>query len=220
MKLEPPAMSDSRTERLPASPMIHGRLVRLTHWVNALAFLVLLLSGWKIYNASPVFAFRLPGELTLGGWLGGALLWHFAAMWLLALNGLLYLGYGFLSGHFRRKLWPVSPTAVWADIRAALSGRLAHDDLSVYNAAQRAAYIALILGIGLLALSGLAIWKPVQLAPLVQLFGGFDTARVVHFVAMTLTLVVAAVHVLMVVLVPRTLLAMLIGRLPAARSPQ
>lgn len=213
-------MSDFRTGRLPASPTIHGRIVRLTHWVNTLAFLILLLSGWKIYNASPVFAFRLPNELTLGGWLGGALLWHFAAMWLLALNGLLYLGHGFLSGHFRRKLWPVSPAAVWADIRAAFSGRLAHDDLSVYNAAQRAAYIALIVGIALLALSGLAIWKPVQLAPLVQLFGGFDTARVVHFVAMALTLAVTAVHVLMVVLVPRTLLAMLIGRLPTVRSPQ
>lgn len=220
MKPGAPTVSDSRTERRLASPAIHGRIVRLTHWVNALAFLILLLSGWKIYNASPVFAFRLPNELTLGGWLGGALLWHFAAIWLLALNGLLYLGHGFLSGHFRRKLWPVSPAAVWADIRAAFSGRLAHDNLSVYNAAQRAAYIALILGITLLALSGLAIWKPVQLAPLVQLFGGFDTARVVHFVAMALTLAVAAVHVLMVVLVPRTLLAMLIGRLPTVRSPQ
>lgn len=213
-------MSDSRTEHLPASATIHGGLVRLTHWINALAFFILLFSGWKIYNASPVFAFRMPGDLTLGGWLGGALLWHFAAMWLLALNGLVYLGHGFLSGHFHRKLWPVSPAAIWADIRAALSGRLAHDDLSVYNAAQRAAYIALMLGIVLLTLSGLAIWKPVQLAPLAQLFGGFDAARVVHFVAMALTLAVAAVHVLMVVLVPRTLLAMLIGRLPAIRSQQ
>src|ERR671929_2329080 len=123
---------------------IHPVVVRITHWVNAFAILIMVLSGWRIYNASPLFSWSFPNDWTLGGWLAGALQWHFAAMWLLVINGLVYVIYGIASGHFRRKLLPISPRAVFADIGAALRGRLAHDDLSVYNAAQRAAYLALI----------------------------------------------------------------------------
>lgn len=206
------------TGALCAAPRrIHSGVVRVTHWINALAFLLMLLSGWRIYNASPIFAFRFPPGLTLGGWLGGALLWHFAAMWLLVVNGAVYLLHGFLSGHLRNRLWPIRPAEVWADLRAAIHGRLKHEDLSVYNAAQRLAYVVLILGLCVLVLSGLVIWKPIQLAPLTVLFGGFDAARVVHFMAMVLTLGVALVHVVMVLVVPATLPLMLSGRLPAAK---
>src|SRR6267378_3368920 len=142
---------------------IHPLIVRITHWINAFGILIMVTSGWRIYNASPLFPFRIPNELTLGGWLAGALQWHFAAMWLLALNGLAYVAYGIVSGHFRRKLLPISPRAVLHDVRDALRGKLAHDDLSVYNAAQRAAYLALVFFLAVLVLSGLAIWKPVQL---------------------------------------------------------
>lgn len=192
--------------------MVHPLLVRITHWINAFALLVLVLSGWRIYNAAPLFPFRIPSELTLGGWLAGALQWHFAAMWLLALNGLAYLVYGVLSGHFRRKLLPVSPRAVLHDICDALRGRLKHEDLSVYNAAQRAAYLALIVSLILLILSGLAIWKPVQLQELAALMGGYEGARIVHFVCMALVVLVVIVHVAMVALVPRTLPAMITGK--------
>src|SRR5678816_2052857 len=133
--------------------VIHPLVVRVTHWLNVLAVLIMITSGWQIYNASPLFAFSFPDALTLGGWLAGALQWHFAAMWLLALNGLVYLGYGIVSGHFRRKLLPISPAAVLRDVSQALRGRLAHEDLSVYNAAQRAAYLVLILALMLLILS-------------------------------------------------------------------
>ena len=192
---------------------VHPPVVRVTHWLNVLAMLIMVASGWRIYNASPLFGFRFPPELTLGGWLGGALLWHFAAMWLLAANGLLYLGYGIAAGHFRHKLWPISPRAVLADVGAALRGHLAHDDLSVYNAAQRAAYVTLIVAIVVLVLSGLAIWKPVQLQSLAALMGGYEGARRVHFFAMALTVGVVFVHVVMVALVPRTLPLMITGRL-------
>jgi thiosulfate reductase cytochrome b subunit len=192
---------------------IHPLAVRVTHWVNVLAVLTMVTSGWRIYNASPIFNFRFPDAVTLGGWLGGALQWHFAAMWLLAANGLAYLAYGILSGHFRRKLWPIRPGALLADFRAALAGRLAHDDLSVYNAAQRAAYVTLILAMVVLVLSGLAVWKPVQLQGLAALLGGYEGARVVHFVAMTLTVCIVAVHVVMVAVVPKTLPAMITGRI-------
>lgn len=192
---------------------IHPLVVRITHWVNALAILIMVTSGWRIYNASPLFPFKFPSGITLGGWLGGALQWHFAGMWLLAANGLIYLAYGILSGHFRRKLWPITPRAVIADMLAAFKGRLAHDDLTIYNAAQRSAYATLILAIIVLVLSGLAIWKPVQFQGLATLMGGYEGARLVHFASMAATVLIVIVHVVMVALVPRTLPTMITGRI-------
>ena len=193
---------------------VHPLVVRITHWINVLAVLVMVTSGWRIYNASPLFeSFTFPDALTLGGWLAGALQWQFAALWLLALNGLVYVVYGIVSGHFRRKLLPISPRAVLRDISQALRGRLAHEDLSVYNAAQRAAYLVLIFGFVVLILSGLAIWKPVQLQELAALMGGYEGARLLHFFAMSLVVLIVVVHVAMVALVPRTFPTMITGRL-------
>jgi len=191
---------------------VHPLIVRITHWVNAFAILLMVASGWRIYNASPLFDFKFPKDLTLGGWLAGALQWHFAAMWLLALNGLVYVVYGILAGHFRRKLLPISPGALLRDVGAALRGRLAHDDLRVYNAAQRAAYLgAIVLGV-VLMLSGLVIWKPVQFHALGALMGDYEGARLLHFFAMAALVMFVVVHVLMVALVPRTLPTMFTGR--------
>lgn len=192
--------------------LVHPLLVRVTHWINVLAILMMIFSGWRIYNASPLFDFSFPKGLTLGGWLGGALQWHFAAMWLFAVNGLLYVGHGIASGRFRRKLFPVAPRAVVRDIFHAVRGKLAHDDLTAYNAAQRAAYLALILSAVVLLLSGLAIWKPVQLQEIAALFGGYEGARLVHFAAMALLVLIVTVHVAMVIAVPRTFLIMITGR--------
>ena len=193
---------------------VHPLVVRITHWINALAVLVMVASGWRIYNASPLFeSFTFPDGLTLGGWLAGALQWHFAAMWLLAVNGLVYVVYGIVCGHFRRKLFPIGPRAVLHDIGQALRGKLMHEDLSVYNAAQRAAYLVLILALILLIFSGLAIWKPVQLQELAALMGGYEGARLLHFFAMALMVFIVIVHVVMVALVPRTFPTMITGRL-------
>jgi len=171
------------------------------------------MSGWKIYNASPLFGFSFPNDLTLGGWLAGALQWHFAGMWLLALNGMIYLAYGILSGHLRRRMFPLTPGAMLRDVLNALRGRLAHDDLSVYNAAQKAAYLgAIALAIGLV-LSGLAIWKPVQLYALASLMGDYEGARLLHFFCMAGLILFVVVHVAMVILVPRTFLTMITGKL-------
>jgi thiosulfate reductase cytochrome b subunit len=193
--------------------LVHPLVVRITHWINAFAVLVMVTSGWRIYDASPIWNFRFPKEITLGGWLGGALQWHFAAMWLLVINGLVYVGYGLVARHFAKRLLPVSPAAVLHAVGQALSGRLAHDDLAVYNAAQKAAYVTLIGALAVLVLSGLSIWKPVQLQELAALFGGYEGARIVHFVAMSLVVVIVVVHVAMVALVPRTLPTMFTGRL-------
>src|SRR5256886_6208605 len=196
--------------------LVHPLVVRVTHWINVVAVLLMVASGWRIYNADPIFDFPLPDGRALGGWLAGALQWHFAAMWLLALNGLVYVCYGILSGHFRRKLLPISPLAVLRDVRDALRGRLAHDDLSVYNAAQRAAYLALIVALAVMVLSGLAIWKPVQLYWLASLMGDYEGARLLHFFAMAAVGPIVVVHVVMVVLAPRTLSSMFTGRIRRA----
>lgn len=191
---------------------IHPLIVRIAHWINAVAMVVMIGSGWQIYNASPIFPFRFPGVLTLGGWLGGALQWHFAAMWVLAANGLVYLAYGALSGRFARKFLPISFGAVFQDVAAAFSGKLAHDDLAIYNSVQKLLYAGVIAAGVLAVASGLAIWKPVQFGMLAGLFGDFDTARVIHFIAMSSIVGFLVVHVVMSLLVPRSLLAMLRGR--------
>jgi thiosulfate reductase cytochrome b subunit len=191
---------------------IHPGWLRITHWLNALAVLVMVTSGWQIYNASPLFDFRIPGGITLGGWLAGALMWHFAAMWLLFINGLVYLACNVASRRLWRKFFPLSPRALFADLAAALRGRLAHDDLRHYNAVQRAAYLFVMLDIALLVLSGLVLWKPVQFPLLRTLLGDYEVARRMHFIAMAALVAFTAVHLVMVALVPRTLVAMLRGR--------
>ena len=200
------------TPATPAGAVIHPVWVRVTHWINVVAMVIMIGSGWEIYNASPLFPFVFPRGITLGGWLAGALLWHFAAMWLLAVNGLVYLVLGFLTGRFRRKLVPIRPADVLSDARAALTGKLNHDDLSVYNAVQKLLYLGVILAGIVIVLSGLAIWKPVQLQELTALFGGYDAARYVHFFAMATIVGFLIVHVIMALLVPKSLRAMITGR--------
>jgi thiosulfate reductase cytochrome b subunit len=195
-----------------AATVINPLWMRVTHWLNAVAVIVMVLSGWRIYNASPIFAFRIPANLTMGSWLGGALQWHFAAMWLLVANGLVYLLLNLASGRFRKKLLPVSVGGFITDMKAALTGHLAHEDISKYNTVQKVAYLAIILDLLLLVVSGLAVWKSVQFPLLRELMGGFDNARVVHFYAMAFAVAFLVVHLVMVALVPRTLVAMLRGR--------
>jgi thiosulfate reductase cytochrome b subunit len=195
-----------------ARPIIHPAWVRVTHWINALAMLVMIGSGWQIYDAAPLFGFTFPTKIALGNWLAGALLWHFAAMWVLMINGLVYLVLGILSGRFRHKLFPVYPREVFSDLFAALRGKLAHDDLSVYNAVQKLLYLGIIVTGIAIVLSGLSIWKPVQFQALTSFFGGYNTARYVHFAAMTAIVAFLVVHVMLAVLVPKSLRAMIIGR--------
>jgi thiosulfate reductase cytochrome b subunit len=185
--------------------------LRVTHWLNAVAVVIMVMSGWRIYDASPFLGFVIPKSITLGGWLGGALQWHFAAMWLLVGNGLIYLALNLFSGRLARKFFPLSPRAFVADVLAALKGRLSHADLGHYNAVQRAAYLFVIVDAVVLVLSGLVLWKSVQFPLLRELLGGYEAARRVHFLAMAALVAFVAVHLAMVALVPRTLLAMIRG---------
>ena len=206
------AASDERSIPTTAK-VIQPAWVRTVHWINAVAMILMIMSGWQIYNASPLFGFlKFSKSITLGDWLGGALLWHFAAMWLLMVNGLVYLALGFATGRFRRKLLPITPSGVIADTRAALTFKLSHDDLSKYNQVQRILYAGIITVGIVIVLSGLSMWKPVQLQYLTALFGGYDTARYVHFFCMASIVAFLAIHVLLALLVPKSLRAMIIGR--------
>jgi thiosulfate reductase cytochrome b subunit len=205
------AANDERTLSA-TTKVIQPAWVRTVHWINAVAIILMIMSGWQIYNASPLFNFTFSPSITLGGWLGGALLWHFAAMWLLMVNGLVYLTLGFATGRFRKKLLPITPGGVISDVRAALTGRLSHADLTRYNYVQKLLYVGIIVVGILIVLSGLSIWKPVQLQWLTALFGGYDVARYVHFICMSAIVAFLIVHVALAVLVPKSLRAMIIGR--------
>jgi thiosulfate reductase cytochrome b subunit len=191
---------------------IHPLWLRANHWLNALAVGILAMSGWRIYNASPFLDFMVPGGITLGGWLGGAIQWHFAAMWLFVGNGLVYLACNAGSGRFLRQFFPLSVDAFCTDLLAALKGHLSHATPRQYNTVQRTAYLFVMADAFVLVLSGLVLWKSVQFPNLRELFGGYEAARRVHFFAMTALVSFIGVHLVMVALVPRTLLAMIRGR--------
>jgi thiosulfate reductase cytochrome b subunit len=191
---------------------LHPWPIRIMHWVNALSMFIMIGSGWKIYQDEVLFGWlHFPDAITIGGGPEGALQWHFFGMWILTINGAVYLVYGLLTGRFRRKLFPIRLGELFATIRDALHLRLKHDDLSHYNMVQRLLYIGIIL-IGIVqVLSGLAIWKPVQFSELAALFGSFQTARLVHFLCMAAIVLFLVVHIALALLVPRSLLAMLTG---------
>ena len=206
------ATHDVVTPPQPARVMIHPFWLRVTHWINAVAVIVMIGSGWEIYNASPLFPFAFPQAITIGGWLAGALLWHFAAMWLFFVNGFVYLVLGIVTGRFRNKLLPLRPGDVVADVGLALRGQLTHDDLAVYNALQKFFYLGVIVAGVVIVLSGLAMWKPVQLWWLSALFGGYEPSRYVHFFAMASIVGFSVIHVVMAFVVPKALRAMITGR--------
>ena len=193
------------------TPTIHPLWIRLTHWINALAVIIMILSGWRIYNASPLFNFEFPPQITIGLGLAGALQWHFAAMWLLSINGVIYLTLNILTRRLAKQFFPLYPREFFQDLRAAVTGKLSHHHLKNYNAVQKAAYLFVIIDITILILSGLVLWKSVQFPWLRELLGGYETARRLHFMAMTGMVGFFLVHVIMTLLVPRTLVAMIRG---------
>ena len=194
-----------------ATQTVHPWWLRIMHWTNAIAVLVLIMSGWRIYNATAFLGFSFAKSVTLGGWLGGALMWHFAAMWVLGINGCLYFLLNLTSGRLARRFALPRPSAVIADALSALKGNLSHSDPFHYNAIQKLAYGFVMADSVLLVLSGLVLWKSVQMPILRELLFGYEGARVIHFVAMAALGLFVVVHAVMVMLVPRTMLYMTRG---------
>jgi thiosulfate reductase cytochrome b subunit len=211
----------------PARPVLHPLSRRIMHWLNALAIVVMIGSGWRIYDYYPAlpidfgfpYAYTLGGDLTFSeartneDGLANALAWHFGAMWLLVINLVIYLVVGYASGHFRRDFLPLRLRAFRDDLVAALRFRLVHR-LGEYNAVQKLLYWGVLLAIVVTILSGLSIWKPVQFQALTWLFGGYEFARVVHCCGMLAISGFIAIHVSLALLVPSTLYSMILGRGP------
>ncbi len=191
---------------------LHPLPLRIMHWINAAAIIIMIMSGLGIYNDEAIFGWLFfPHWMLIGGWAADHLLWHFAAMWVLVVNGLIYLAYGFITGRFRQQLLPISATEAVRNVRDALRFKFAHEDLTVYNSVQKLLYIGVMLAAIVQVFSGLAIWQPVQFSWLTELFGGFQGSRLAHFLGMAAIVGFLAVHVVLALLVPRTLWAMLTG---------
>ena len=205
------AVAQLRTAH-PIGRRLHPWPVRVMHWTNAVAMLVMITSGWGIYDDYVIISgLHFPKDLRLGSWAAESLLWHFAGMWLLGINGLCYLVYGVLTGRLRERLLPIRLRDVIQTVRDTLRFKIEHNDLTTYNAVQKILYaVAILAGISQVV-TGLAIWKPIQFSGLVSLLGGFQGARVIHFVGMAVIVGFLAVHVLLSLLVPKTLWAMLMG---------
>lgn len=200
-----------KSDNTGSEKIIHPITIRLTHWINVMAVLVMILSGWKIYNASPIFNFVFPKWITLGGWLGGALALHFAMMWLLVINGLIYILYGFKSGHFRNDIFGLGPDSIYNKKPLSFRLLIAHG-IGEYNLVQRFLYAFVITDLIVLIISGLAIWKPAQFDELTTLLGGYDFSRVIHFYAMVGLVGFVVIHVLAGLLVKGSIISMITGR--------
>ncbi len=204
-----------------AQPVAQPLLVRLTHWVNTVVLTVMAGSGLQIlvafpqlgekgrpYGWYPLQGHAPPGALTVGGWLAGARHWHFAFAWLFVANAAVYLAYVLASGEWRHRLFFPRRDArhAWQTVLHDL--RLRRGPLpphGLYNGMQRLSYTA-ALALGLLAvLSGLALYKPVQLGWLTWLLGGYDAARAIHLLTLVGLAAFTLVHVVQVLLHPRTL---------------
>jgi thiosulfate reductase cytochrome b subunit len=200
---------------------LHPAPLRIMHWTNAVAMFIMIGSGWKIYNDEVIFGWlHFPEFLTIGKWAQHGLQWHFFGMWIIVLNGIAYVSYGFATGRFRRMLLPIRWSEVLHTIKDALRLRFAHDDLTKYNAVQKLLYIGVLCAAILIVISGLAIWKPIQFSELLALFGGFQNARLVHFLCMSAIVLFIAVHIILALLVPRTLLSMIAGGPMINTTPQ
>jgi thiosulfate reductase cytochrome b subunit len=201
----------------PTGARLHPIGVRIMHWTNAVAMIVMITSGWGIYDDYVIInGFHFSSTVRLGSWAVPSLLWHFAGMWLLALNGLAYLLYGLVSGRLRQRMLPIRVHDLIETVRDTLHFKIEHNDLTVYNAVQKLLYIIVILAGIWQVFTGLLIWKPVQFSAEVSVLGGFQAVRLEHFIGMAVIVGFLIVHVALSLLVPRTLWAMIAGgpRLP------
>ena len=178
----------------------HPVFVRVTHWVNFVALAIMVSSGLRIYNASPLFSFGMPSWVTLGGWLAGARMWHFFGMWLFVANGISWVLYNLISRHGRTTtlfnrgdVGGVLPMILYY-----MRIRKDHPPSRKYNSLQKLAYTTIpIVALGAVT-TGVAIYWPVQFGFITSAFGNYDTARVWHFIFMAALVGFFGGHIFMV----------------------
>jgi thiosulfate reductase cytochrome b subunit len=212
----PPSAVKSRDRQLiqaaAKARKLHPVPIRIMHWINAIAIVIMIGSGWKIYDDDVILGWlHFPDFLTIGKWAQHGLQWHFFGMWIFVINGLAYIVYGIATGRFARKLFPISWHELLTTVGDALRFKLSHDDLTHYNAVQKLLYLGVMVIGTMTVISGLALWKPVQFSELAALFGDFQTIRIVHFLCMSAIVGFILVHVTLALLVPQSLVAMVTG---------
>lgn len=214
-------MDPTTADAPPAKRQLHPLPLRVMHWINAAAMIILILSGWQIYNDEVLFGWlHFANWMVLGAGPAGGLAWHFFAMWILAINAIAYAAYGLRTRRFRRMLFPIRVPEVIAEIRNALRLKIRHDDLTQYNPVQKLLYLGVMVVIVIQVLSGLVIWKPVQFSELTFLFYDFQGARLAHFLGMVAIVGFLVIHVVLALLVPETLKAMWSGGPIVDRGPE
>jgi thiosulfate reductase cytochrome b subunit len=212
MSTETSAIGAAAPMRVRPLRRLHPLPIRIMHWTNAVAMIIMITSGWGIYNDDVIIGgLHFSQFVRLGDWAAWSLNWHFAGMWLLVINGLAYLIYGFATGRLRERLLPITMRDLAHTVGETLRFKIAHEDLTMYNAVQKLLYIVVILAGISQVITGLAIWKPVQFSGLVTLMGGFQAARIIHFIGMAVIVGFLVVHVALALLVPRTIVAMVAG---------
>jgi thiosulfate reductase cytochrome b subunit len=203
-------------------------VIRLTHWANVVLLVIMAGSGLRIlvafpslgpvgaeYGWYPFHGVKPPEALTIGGWLAGARHWHFAFAWFFVANAVAYVVYLFASGEWRQRLFFPRRDArnAWGTVLHDLRLRsTAPPRDGLYNGMQRLAYTGVLALAPLLVLSGLAMYKPVQLPRLTALLGGYDSARSIHLLVLVALVLFTIVHVVQVLLHPRTVVDMTVGR--------
>lgn len=194
---------------MPRYSLEHPAVVRVCHWIFALALLVLIGSGLEVFAAFPSFGEKLPASdhfvppsmVRIGGWLGGALQWHFTFAWLLTAAMAVYFMFQIVSGHGWQVLFARHDVrGVWPMARHYFLFGPKPDVAETYNPLQKLAYSIALLLIVVSLVTGFALYKPVQLSWLVYGLGGFRLTRIWHFAAMCGLLAFIPGHLVMVAL--------------------
>lgn len=181
------------TDKSPFRRPIHQALLAKTfHWINLVSLVLMITSGLQIYNANPVFGGRdglpIPPIFVLGGWLAGGRHWHFAAMWLFALNLLWYGIYILITQRWKHRF------ASNKDLKAL---QLSHNPKRKNYAWHRLAYTAIVPILILAIFSGMGMYKPAQFYWIVDFFGNWQALRIVHFASVPIVVIFAIIHSLL-----------------------
>ncbi len=203
------AIRNASTAEAATARYEHPYIVRLCHWLNTVSLFVLAGSGLQIFRAFPSFGAKIPQKdllhwpkaFAIGGWLAGGLQWHLTFAWIYVVTGLVYIAYQIVSGNYRQVLFvPRDVPHVWPMVRYYAFLGPKPPQQQAYNSLQKHAYTTVILLGVLSALTGIAIWKPVQFSWLAWLFGGFHWARIWHFIILWVIVAFVILHLVMVVL--------------------
>lgn len=181
----------------------HARAVRWFHWINFPLIVMMIWSGLLIYWANRVYipiSDKLSETLHINGRLAEGMGWHFMLMWFFTINGVFYVLYLIFSGEWRviipnRHSWKQAFFVLLHDLKLTKKNPATGEK---FNGAQKIAYTLILINGFLALITGLAIYKPAQLGFLTEALGGYEAARLEHFIVMVIFILFFVVHLLQV----------------------